>query len=372
MLYKVVAKPLLDLLSRSDPEIAHDIAIAALKMINNQRTLLQGLSWLTTPATNEHLAQSILGLRFPNPIGLAAGFDKNIAVPQAISAFGFGFIEVGTVTRYAQKGNPRPRIVRFPEHRALVNAMGFPNYGESLIRIRLQEKPVELSIPLGISIGKSKNTPMERATEEYCHLLRVFYDMGDYSVVNISSPNTLGLRALQAKEYFSELVRALVAERESILREYDMPRKPIFVKISPDLSWDERDDVLEICRTHGIDGIIAVNTTLDHSALRSEQKYPGGLSGQPLLHKSLNTVRYIRSHMPKNFVVIGVGGIRTVEDVYHMFSAGADLIQILTAGFTEGPFLPRKLARGLYRLMRRDGIKDIAQLKERGFERCLR
>ena len=364
---------MLNFFSRKDPEIAHDIAIAALKMINNQRMLLHGLNWLTTPLTNTHLAQNILGLRFPNPIGLAAGFDKSIAVPQAISAFGFGFIEAGTVTRYAQTGNPRPRIVRFPEHRALVNAMDFPNHGESLIRIRLKQKPVELAIPFGVSIGKSKGTPMARAIEEYCHLLRSFYFIGDYTVVNISSPNTLGLRALQAKEYFDELVQALVAERESILRECEIPRRnPIFIKISPDLSWEERDDVLEICRKHGVDGIIAVNTTLDHSVLRSEQKYQGGLSGQPLLHKSLNAVRYIRSHMPKNFVVIGVGGIRTVEDVYHMFSAGADLIQILTAGFTEGPFLPRKLARGLYRLMRRDGIKDIAQLKERGLERCSR
>ena len=372
MLYESIVKPVLNVLSRKDPEIAHDIAIGALKMINNQSVLLSIIRELATPTTNEHLVQDILGISFPNPIGLAAGFDKNIVVPQAISAFGFGFIEVGTVTRFAQSGNPRPRIVRFPRHNALVNAMGFPNHGESLIRIRLQKKPVLLSVPLGVSIGKSKCVPMERAVEEYCHLLRSFYDIGDYTVVNISSPNTLGLRALQAKEYFDELVRSLIAERESILREYNMPQKPIFVKISPDVSWEERDDILEICCNRGVDGLIAVNTTLDHRMLGTRVLCPGGLSGTPLLHKSLSMVRYVRTHMPKDFVIIGVGGVRTIEDAYHMFSVGADLVQILTASFDEGPFLPRRLARGVYKYMKRDGIKNISELKERGLKRCLR
>lgn len=364
MFYKSFVKPLLDWLSRNDPEIAHDITLGALKMINDRKALLRFLRWSTTPSTNEHLVQNLLGMRFPNPIGLAAGFDKNCAIPQAISAFGFGFIEVGTITRFAQSGNPRPRTVRFPEHHALVNAMGFPNHGESLIKLSLAQKPFHAPIPVGISIGKSKITPLERAFEEYRYLLRSFYDIGDYIAVNISSPNTISLRLLQTREYFNELARALIEEREHIITKCGAARKPILIKISPDLTWEERDDILAVCQDRDIDGIIAVNTTLDHSALNTGRKYAGGLSGQPLLARALNTVRYIRTHMPKDFIVIGVGGIRTAEDAYHMFCIGADLVQFLTGGFDEGPFLPKRLARGLYTQMKRDGIANLKQLRE--------
>jgi dihydroorotate dehydrogenase len=306
------------------------------------------------------LERDVFGIHFPNPVGLAAGFDKNgIALP-ALAALGFGFIEAGTVTRHEQPGNERPRIFRFSEDDALINRMGFPNDGADAIHERLT-KLTRPAIPIGWSISRSKVTPQEEAIEDYLYSLRKLSDFADFFTVNVSSPNTPGLRKLQDKEPLDRLLQAVVQETGAIAAEraqtpalQRQAGKPVLVKIAPDLSQEQIDDVIEVCLQRNIRGIIATNTTLSHAGLSKRWEaslgqgqalsaLPGGLSGRPLHKRAVEVVHYLCKTLDGKIPVIGVGGIFGPDDAKRMFDAGASLIQIYTSFVYEGPGVVKKL-----------------------------
>jgi dihydroorotate dehydrogenase len=306
------------------------------------------------------LERDVFGIHFPNPVGLAAGFDKNgIALP-ALAALGFGFIEAGTVTRHKQPGNERPRILRFSEEGTLINRMGFPNDGADAVHQRLA-KLTRPAIPLGWSIGKSKITPQEEAIEDYLYSLRKLYDFSDFFTINVSSPNTPGLRKLQDKEPLDRLLQAVVQEAGAIAaRGEQTPArqrktgKPVLVKIAPDLSQEQIDDVIEVCLQRNIRGIIATNTTLSRAGLsngvgagsrqgQALSAFTGGLSGRPLHKRAVEVVHYLCKTLDGRIPVIGVGGIFGPDDAKRMFDAGASLIQIYTSFVYRGPGVVKEL-----------------------------
>ena len=285
--------------------------------------------------------KTLFGLNFPNPIGLAAGLDKNGVALPAWAALGFGFIEIGTVTAKAQPGNPKPRIFRLPEQQALINRLGFNNDGADAIAQRLaalRESGRWPAVPVGINIGKSRTTPLEQATDDYLYSFRMLRDFADYITVNISSPNTPGLRELQEPEKLSELLHAIGNEAGTT-------PKPLVVKISPDLSVAELKAILAVCEENGVSGIIATNTTLDHSSISPQLDQAGGLSGAPLRDKSTALVREIvaQSTIP----VIASGGIFDAESAREKFQAGAQLIQLYTGLVYRGPQLLREIMDSL-------------------------
>jgi dihydroorotate dehydrogenase len=317
-----------------DPETAHHLALGCLKLASNCPPLLKVLGeWQPRPQST-----TVFGVNFPSPIGLAAGFDKNGVALPAWEALGFGFVEIGTVTAKAQPGNPKPRIFRFPENEALVNRLGFNNDGADVVAGRLRRLRASgrwPAIPVGINIGKSKVTPLENAADDYLHSFQQLRDLADYIVLNVSSPNTPGLRALQEEEALTHLLQRIrEANRES--------RKPILLKIAPDLSETELDKIVATCEQYEMAGIVATNTTLDHSALPTTLDQTGGLSGAPLRARSTAFIRAIkeRTRLP----VIGVGGIMNAEDAREKFEAGASLIQVYTGYIYRGPSLLRELA----------------------------
>lgn len=342
MLYKSLIRPLLFALSRNDPERAHEWAIALL----NYSGTAYGLSVVSQLMTIQDPVE-LLGIRFPNRVGLAAGFDKDARAIWALWALGFGFLEVGTVTAKEQPGNQRPRIWRFPKDGALINSMGFNNHGakKMLQTVSHSGKP---PIPIGISLGKSAVVDpkdLEAVIEDYLYSLRLLYYFGDYFVLNVSSPSTPGLRGLQSKEQLSALVRPL--QQELMFMPNTRPPKPLLIKIAPDLTNQAIDDVLQVCADENIPGIIATNTTLSKEGLSLPTNLPGGLSGKPLTEKALSVVHYIKRQAP-NLVIIGVGGIFTINDARLMIEvAGADLVQLYTGLMYEGPFLPHKIALGV-------------------------
>ena len=285
--------------------------------------------------------KTLFGLNFPNPIGLAAGLDKNGVALPAWAALGFGFIEIGTVTAKAQPGNPKPRIFRLPEQQALINRLGFNNDGADAIAQRLRalrESGRWPAVPVGINIGKSRATPLEQATDDYLYSFRVLRDFADYITLNVSSPNTPGLRELQEPERLSELLQAIGNEAGTA-------PKPVVVKISPDVSDAELKAILAVCEENGVSGIIATNTTLDHSSVPPQLDQAGGLSGAPLRDKSTALVREItaRSTIP----VIASGGIFDAESAREKFQAGAQLIQLYTGLVYRGPQLLREIMDSL-------------------------
>ena len=328
--YELFVRPLLFSL---DAETAHHVTMRLLGRASHLNIALCALR-LFQPTSKP---TTLFGLTFPNPIGLAAGLDKNgIALP-AWAALGFGFIEIGTVTAKAQPGNPKPRIFRLPEQQALINRLGFNNDGADAIAQRLgalRESGRWPAVPVGINIGKSRATPLEQATEDYLYSFRMLRDFADYITLNISSPNTPGLRELQEPEKLSELLSA-------IGKEAGTAPKPLVVKISPDLSDTELKAILAVCEENGVSGIIATNTTLDHSSITPQLDQAGGLSGEPLRDKSTGLVREInaRSTIP----VIASGGIFDAESAMEKFHAGAALIQLYTGLVYRGPQLLREI-----------------------------
>jgi dihydroorotate dehydrogenase len=328
--YETFVRPLLFSL---DPETAHRFTIEFLHTASNFDPALRLLRFSRPPAKSK----TLFGLTFPNPIGLAAGLDKNgVAVP-AWAAIGFGFIEIGTVTAKAQLGNPKPRIFRLPRQQALINRLGFNNDGadavaERLRRLRSSGRWPE--VPVGINIGKSRVTPLEHATDDYLYSFRLLRDFADYIALNVSSPNTPGLRELQEPRKLSELLHA-------IGREPGEAPKPVLVKISPDLSSTELEAVLAVCEENGVAGIIATNTTVDHSSIPPALDKEGGLSGAPLREKSTTLVREI---VGKSAIrVIASGGIFDAESAQEKFRAGAQLIQLYTGFVYRGPRLLREI-----------------------------
>lgn len=329
--YERVVRPLLFSL---DPETAHHLALGSLRIASAFPALLAPLRCFRPP--DEPI--TVLGLKFRNRIGLAAGFDKNGVALPAWEALGFGFVEIGTVTARPQPGNPKPRIFRYPDQQALINRLGFNNDGADAVAARLQTLRARgrwPGIPIGINIGKSKVTPIDAAAEDYLYSFRKLREFADYIVLNVSSPNTPGLRTLQAHDALAELLKAITAENS------DTPR-PVLLKIAPDLSLDELEQIIGACDAHGISGIVATNTTLDHSAVPPERDQIGGLSGVPLRTRSTEFVRAIRQRT--KLPIIGVGGITDAESAREKFAAGAALLQVYTGYIYRGPGLLRELS----------------------------
>src|SRR6476659_534721 len=321
MIYERLLHPLLFAL---DPETAHHFALAFLRATG---PLLPKSADTTSPV-------SAFGLNFRHRIGLAAGLDKNGVALSAWEALGFSFVEIGTVTAQAQPGNPRPRIFRYPNERALINRLGFNNDGAEVIANRLaqlRERGGWAGIPVGINIGKPRLTPIEGAVEDYLFSFRKLRAHADYIALNISSPNTPGLRELQGSQRLDELLRAIQAERAET---------PLVVKIAPDLELTALDELLAVCDSNNISGIIATNTTLDHSGIAPDEA--GGLSGAPLQKKSTAIIRHIaqRTRIP----IIGCGGISDIGSAHEKIEAGAKLLQIYTGFIYRGPNLLRELA----------------------------
>ena len=332
--YERFVRPLLFSL---DPETAHHLAIGMLRQASLVDLALKALRVFQPPPK----PRTVFGLTFPNPIGLAAGFDKNGVALPAWEALGFGFIEIGTVTAKAQPGNPRPRIFRFPEQQVLINRLGFNNDGADVVAERLRklrESGRWPRVPVGINIGKSKVTPVEEAAADYRYSFQRLHPFADYIALNISSPNTPGLRSLQTRESLSILLRAIHEENQAA-------PKPIVIKIAPDLSPTELEEIIAVCEENQVAGIIATNTTLDHSIISPEQNQEGGLSGEPLRKQSTALVRAItaKSRIP----VIASGGVFDLESAKEKLGAGAQLLQVYTGYVYCGPGLLREIVENL-------------------------
>lgn len=326
-------------------EQAHHITFVLLRIILSipglgmliRSTILRGT--VTQPL-------EICGLRFPNAVGLAAGFDKNALLGEKWYYLGFGFIEVGTATPIPQPGNDKPRLFRLLHDKAIQNRMGFNNDGARAIAQRLRKR--RLPIIIGGNIGKNKNTPNEKAVGDYLKCYEALAPVCDFITVNVSSPNTPGLRSLQDREPLLEMLTALVKRRTQ-----SENQRPIFLKIAPDLSEPMLDDVVEVVLRSGVDGLIATNTTLDYSVLktdrnRAEQNGSGGISGQPLKQKSDAVIQYLRKRLPAGYPLIGVGGIMQGEDAVEKKRAGADLIQIYSGYIFRGPGLVRDILKKIH------------------------
>jgi dihydroorotate dehydrogenase len=332
--YERFVRPLLFSL---DAEAAHHLTIALLQGASHLDLMLRALT-IFRPLPKP---KTVLGLEFPNPIGLAAGLDKNGVALPAWAALGFGFIEIGTVTARPQPGNPSPRIFRFPEQLALINRLGFNNDGANAIAERLRKLRASgrwPAVPVGINIGKSKATPIEQAPDDYLYSYRILREFADYIAINVSSPNTPGLRDLQAAPALSQLLRAIGDENRR-------NTKPVLVKIAPDLSSAELEEIIATCKENAAAGIIATNTTLDHSPIPPERDEEGGLSGVPLREKSTALVRAIaaKSTIP----VIASGGVVDAESAREKFEAGAQLIQMYTGYIYRGPELLQEITKTL-------------------------
>lgn len=297
---------------------------------------------------NPRLERRVLGLTFKNPVGLAAGFDKDGKYFDDLTALGFGFIEIGTVTPRPQDGNPQPRLFRLPEDEALINRMGFNNEGVGAMAERLRQKRSNTEgCIIGGNIGKNKLTPNEDAAKDYNYCFETLFDLVDYFVVNVSSPNTPNLRALQDREPLT----ALLAGLQELNQKKTNP-KPILLKIAPDLTDTQLDDILDIVKETKLAGIVATNTTISRADLKTEPLSMevigmGGLSGKPLTHRSTEVIRYLRKKGAPNLIIIGVGGIHSAADASEKLAAGADLIQVYSGLVYEGPALVRRINEGL-------------------------
>ncbi len=346
MLFKTLIRPIVFRISSDDPEIAHHLIMKQLALASRSPLLLKIIE-AANAYKSPTLAREVFGVHFHNPIGLAGGFDKNGLALPALAALGFGFIEAGTVTRYKQAGNDRPRIFRISADEALINRMGFPNDGADEVYERLTRLP-KPTIPIGWSIGKSKVTPQEEAVEDYLYSLRKLHNFADFFTVNVSSPNTPGLRKLQDKEPLDQLLHAIVQETQRIASQNGKhTAKPVLVKIAPDLTESQIDDVIEVCLGRRVSGIIATNTTLARDGLQSGTSEAGGLSGRPLHTRAVEIVRYLYKHLDGKIPVIGVGGIFGPDDAKRVLDAGASLLQIYTSFIYEGPGIVKKLNRSI-------------------------
>ncbi len=324
------------LLFQLDAEQAHGLTLKLLQVAGGlalSRFVLRRL--FAVPDTR--LAVDLFGVHFANRVGLAAGYDKNgVAVP-GLAALGFGHLELGTITRLPQVGNPRPRVHRVPSAKALINSMGFPNAGVDALN------PAAAPVRIGINIGKGKDTPVDQAGEDYCYLLERVYRRADYVTINISSPNTLNLRQLQARAAMEALLASVVGLRNQLT-----PRIPLLVKIAPDLTPAELDDVIAAVTASGVDGIIATNTTIARTDIPASQRdLKGGMSGAPLRAPATEVIRYLATQTNGSIPIIGVGGILRPEDALEKLDAGAALVQLYTGLIYSGPGLVQQILRAL-------------------------
>ena len=341
------------LLFRLDPERAHRLAHAFLRRVSPAAARRR------RPAPPPSLAVRAFGLAFDSPVGLAAGFDKgDVSVP-GLFALGFSHVEIGTITPRPQAGNERPRLFRLPEHRALVNRMGFNNEGADACAERLRALPPGARLgPVGVNIGKNKATPNEDAASDYLACIDRLHALADYLVVNISSPNTPGLRGLQEKEPLERLLRACVAR----LRER-APGKPLLVKLAPDLSPEALDEAVDVAVAAGVAGVVATNTTLSRAGVEGHPRAAeqGGLSGAPLEALATSVVRRCALRAAGRVPVVGVGGVLDAEGAYAKIRAGASLVQVYTGFVYGGPAFVRRLNEGLAALLARDGFSHVSQ-----------
>ena len=335
-MYKKIILPVLFLI---DPEKVHNIIFSSIKILF-KFPLVKFLVSKFYIIDDSRLEKSLFGIKFKNPVGLAAGFDKNAQLYEELTSFGFGFIEIGTVTPKPQSGNPKKRLFRLVEDSAIINRMGFNNVGVEEVIENLKKNKSTL---IGGNIGKNKITPNYLATDDYVTSFNMLFDFVDYFVVNVSSPNTPNLRDLQEKEPLTKLINSLI----SINRNKNKP-KPILLKIAPDLNNNQLLDIISIVKDTGLDGIIATNTTINRDNLKSLNKNElGGLSGKPLTSRSTEVIKFISKNSNKTIPIIGVWGINTVADALEKFDAGADLIQIYTGFIYEGPNLIRSINKAL-------------------------
>ena len=350
------------LLFRLSAETSHRLTFSFLRLWYR----LPGTDALTRAIFSRRptsLPVHVMGLAFPNPVGLAAGLDKNGEHVRLLSDLGFGFLELGTVTPRPQPGNPAPRLFRLPRQAALINRMGFNNVGIEKFILNLGGQ--NRSCPVGINIGKNRDTPMEQAVDDYLAALRAAYPHADYLAVNISSPNTTGLRDLQSEENLSDLLRRLKAE-QTTLAQTTGRYVPMALKIAPDLDDTQLAAIARLVREHKFDAVIAANTTITRPDLGSDPlaRQSGGLSGRPLKTLSTETIRKLYAQLRGNVPIIGVGGIENAHDAWDKLVAGADLIQLYTALIYEGPCIVQAIARGLSERVQAAGKSTLAEAVE--------
>lgn len=339
----------------ADPEWLHVQTLRSLSWLNSLDWLRSRVDYLYGYESPK-LTQSLWGLTFANPIGLAAGFDKDGVAANVWSSFGFGFAELGTVTFHAQPGNPQPRLFRLNEDLAALNRMGFNNQGAAALRSRLEHR--QSGIPIGINLGKSKITPLEAAADDYLGSFRLLKSLGDYFVVNVSSPNTPGLRSLQATDQLEPILSALQTENQS--------EKPLLVKIAPDLEWDDISAIVDLAQRYQLSGIIATNTTIRRDGLKTQtvrgnpiREEAGGISGAPVRARSTEVIRSIWKQTGGSLPIIGVGGVFSADDAWEKITAGASLVQVYTGWIYEGPTMVKRILQGLEERLARSDFSSL-------------
>ena len=342
MLYRSLIRPYL---FRKDPEVAHEMAIDWMARFSSSASARAMLRSLYGGAKDP---VEVAGLKFPNRVGLAAGMDKDGRAFPAFASLGFGHVEVGTVTPEGQPGNPKPRMFRYPEESALINRMGFNNHGAAAMK-----KSIESLYPygsrdaiLGVNLGKAKVTPLENAVDDYVKGIQILGQQADYLAINISSPNTAGLRELQGAEYLDGLLAPIRAERDAVAEQAGRAI-PVFLKIAPDASFDEIEVILAALERHGFDGIIATNTTLDRPGKLADANQAGGLSGKPVTEKSTKVIQFVAEQTQGRLPIIGVGGIMTADDALRKLDAGASLVQLYTGFVYGGPGFPAEVSKAI-------------------------
>ncbi|XZO02803.1 MAG: quinone-dependent dihydroorotate dehydrogenase [Microcoleus sp.] len=377
-IYQFGLRPLLFSLFKADAEWLHNRTLQILELADRTQS---------NPATSRildqfhqsfrlqdsRLEQSLWGLNFQNPVGLAAGFDKNGVAANIWTKFGFGFAELGTVTWQPQPGNPQPRLFRLTDDSAALNRMGFNNQGAQAMASRFQAAynrgkldhsypSPDSPFPLGINLGKSKVTPLEQASTDYLESFKLLVDWGDYFVVNVSSPNTPGLRSLQDAAGLSTIL--------DLLQQHNQGIKPILVKIAPDLEWEAIASILDLAKTYHLAGIIATNTTIRRDGLKTQilpetgkpiSEEPGGISGLPVQERSTQIIRFIWEQTQGELPIVGVGGIFTADDAWEKIAAGASLIQVYTGWVYEGPWMVRRILQGLLNKLEENGFNSISE-----------
>lgn len=361
MLWESLLRPVL---FQADAETVHYAAMNSLHQFAKIPGALRLLSRQNT-VTDKRLHVQAMGLHFDNPVGLAAGFDKDAKWHQELAALGFGFIEVGTLTDVAQPGNPKPRLFRLRKDQAILNRMGFNNGGAEAAALRLEQTPAKTI--LGINIGKSKITPNDQAVESYLRSFRQLWPYADYITVNVSSPNTPGLRQLQDREPLLELLHTLSRENQTVSEQETDSPKPLLVKIAPDMSDAQLDDVVDICFTAKLDGIIATNTTISRDHLKTasatvSEMGAGGVSGKPLTERSRQVIRHLYRQCQNKLTLIGVGGIFDGDDAWRMIAAGANLVQVYSGFIYGGPKTVGNINRRLVKRMQKEGLSSITEL----------
>jgi dihydroorotate dehydrogenase len=358
MIYRSLLRPIL---FRLPPETVHELALHSLSLFLGSRTARKFVAGRTTPLPFGKLER--FGLTFANPVGLAAGFDKNGTAAQALAALGFGFIEVGSVTSEPQPGNPRPRLFRLPRDRALINRAGFNNCGATELANNIKRHRPDCV--LGVNIGKSRRIAIEDAIPDYLETLAAVYDVADYVAVNVSSPNTPNLRDLQRPEMLKNLLESLQQRNAELARQYALSQpKPLLLKIAPDLSEGEIKSIIEVAMGAGVAGIIATNTTVRRDDLLTSSASvtacgEGGLSGAPLRQRSNQVIALIYRLTRGALPIIGVGGVFTAEDAWKKVCAGASLIQLYTGFIYEGPRVARRINEGLAEILKREGFHSL-------------